>query len=96
MEELDTKITEGQEKDQESKATSQETKNFSYKRLPVGVYKVYVQGGGVVPEELSGSWNRATLVDAAIAAYVAKRDRPKRSYRKSKGATNAKRSNTAS
>ena len=50
--------------------------------------EIAYEGGGQVPDCLSGAYNRIKAAEKAIADYVAEKAKPKREYRKSK--SNAK------
>ena len=47
-------------------------------------YKIIGSEGGVVPSELKDMWTSVYMAEKAIAAYVEKRDAPKRTYRPTK------------
>ena len=95
---LDTTITEEAKVSEDEEHTSQNTTSngINYRVAKHNLYTVYVEGGGPVPKELKGKYTKRVLVEAAIEAYVAKRDAPKREYRKSRGRQNAERSKAGS
>lgn len=52
-----------------------QNKELKTKRLPDGQsLKVYFEGGGEVPKELSGVYTSNRMAQAAIDAYLVKRD----------------------
>jgi len=46
--------------------------------------EIAYEGGGQVPDILSGAYNRIKAAEEAIALYMAAKSKPKREYRKSK------------
>jgi len=71
-------------------------KELLIERNQFGLWTVRYEGGGTVPSELGGQWPRMAALDRAIAAYQAKKEKPKRPYRKARGTEDAEKSDTTS
>ncbi len=48
-------------------------KEFKWRQLPEGLYCVFFEGGGEVPQELTGTWTSVNKMLSAIENYKAKR-----------------------
>lgn len=53
--------------------TEEFRKEIKWKQLPTGLYVVYFDGGGEVPQELSGAWTSIQKMQSAIENYKIKR-----------------------
>lgn len=50
-----------------------ERKEFRWRQLPEGLYKISFVGGGEIPKELDGSWTSLVKLQSAIENYKVKR-----------------------
>ena len=61
-----------------------------------GYYVIQYDKGGSLPKELSGIYNRRKYAEEAIENYLKEKNKPKRSYRKSRSTTNGENTSTES
>lgn len=61
-----------------------------------GYYVIQYDKGGSLPNELSGIYNRRKYAEEAIENYLKEKNKPKRSYRKSRSTTNGENTSTES
>lgn len=58
------------------KAKTEGSRTLKVRRLPAGLYEVYYEGGGVLPDVLDGKWTSIEKAQTMIKSYIKDKQLP--------------------